>query len=215
MSGQFEPNVRSTAVNAIWLSSILPSTANSGAVMSSSRLRQSHHMVNCVDRATVRQKKTGMLVRFELSEQTREAVDSYIKAANKKPGEYLSANRQNPDSCVTTRRRHWIGSELFWDAFPAANQGNPYLSAHRGICVPSNCYLVIPRSKAPSAIWVSSSTMRWPYRRRSRSELRGQSGKALSALVGQDSARRRLPWTHSAIRYWSTSGGRVPRALSD
>jgi integrase len=31
-----------------------------------------------VDRATVRQKKTGMPVRFELSEQTREAVDSYL-----------------------------------------------------------------------------------------------------------------------------------------
>jgi hypothetical protein len=35
-----------------------------------------------VDRATVRQKKTGTPVRFELSEQTREAVDDYIKAAS-------------------------------------------------------------------------------------------------------------------------------------
>src|SRR6476469_9860467 len=39
------------------------------------------------DRATVRQKKTGQPVRFELSEQTREAVDDYLTAANKKPGE--------------------------------------------------------------------------------------------------------------------------------
>ncbi len=36
------------------------------------------------DRATVRQKKTGQPVRFELSEQTREAVDDYLTAANKK-----------------------------------------------------------------------------------------------------------------------------------
>jgi len=35
------------------------------------------------DRATVRQKKTGRPVRFELSEQNRQAVDDYLKAANK------------------------------------------------------------------------------------------------------------------------------------
>src|SRR4029077_7742450 len=32
------------------------------------------------DRATVRQKKTGRPVRFELSEQTRQAIDDYLKA---------------------------------------------------------------------------------------------------------------------------------------
>lgn len=42
-----------------------------------------------VDRATVRQKKTGRPVRFELTEQTRQAVDAYLKAAGKKPGELL------------------------------------------------------------------------------------------------------------------------------
>src|SRR5882757_5783144 len=43
------------------------------------------------DRATVRQKKTGHPVRFELTEQTRQAVNDYLKAANKKPGEFLFA----------------------------------------------------------------------------------------------------------------------------
>ena len=43
-----------------------------------------------VDRATVRQKKTGRPVRFELTEQTRQAVDDYIKAASKRP---VSARR--------------------------------------------------------------------------------------------------------------------------
>jgi integrase len=38
---------------------------------------------HAVDRATVRQKKTGQPVRFEMTEQTREAVDSYIAAAHK------------------------------------------------------------------------------------------------------------------------------------
>jgi integrase len=40
------------------------------------------------DRATVRQKKTGRPVRFELSEQTRQAVDDYLKATSKRPGEF-------------------------------------------------------------------------------------------------------------------------------
>src|SRR3984893_5126078 len=42
-----------------------------------------------VDRATVRQKKTGRPVKFELTDQTRQALDDYVKAANKRSGEYL------------------------------------------------------------------------------------------------------------------------------
>src|SRR6186997_1772579 len=33
-----------------------------------------------VDRATVRQRKTGRSVRFELTEQTRQAIDAYLKS---------------------------------------------------------------------------------------------------------------------------------------
>src|SRR5258705_6436868 len=55
------------------------------------------------DRATVRQKqkKTGRPVRFELGEQTRQAVDDYLKAANKKPGEFLFTSRRVPDRSMT------------------------------------------------------------------------------------------------------------------
>jgi integrase len=42
-----------------------------------------------IDRATVRQRKTGRPVRFELTEQTRQAVDDYHKISHKKPGEFL------------------------------------------------------------------------------------------------------------------------------
>ena len=67
------------------------------------------------DRATVRQKKTGQPVRFELSEQTRQAVDDYLKAANKRPGEFLFTGRRGPDRYMTTRQyarlvSEWIGS---------------------------------------------------------------------------------------------------------
>ena len=42
-----------------------------------------------MDRATVRQKKTGRPVKFELTDQTRQAIDDYLKAASKKPGDFL------------------------------------------------------------------------------------------------------------------------------
>src|ERR1700682_3968397 len=50
-----------------------------------------------VDRATVRQKKTGHPVRFELTEQTRQAVDDYLRVSAKKPGEFMFTGRRGPD----------------------------------------------------------------------------------------------------------------------
>jgi integrase len=68
-----------------------------------------------LDRATVRQKKTGQPVRFELTEQTREAVDDYLKAAGKKPGEFLFSGRRGPERSMSTRQyarlvSEWIAS---------------------------------------------------------------------------------------------------------
>jgi integrase len=57
-----------------------------------------------VDRATVRQKKTGRSVRFELTGQTRQAVDDYIKAAGRKPGDFLFRSRRDHGRCMTTRQ---------------------------------------------------------------------------------------------------------------
>src|ERR1700726_1064344 len=55
-----------------------------------------------VDRATVRQKKTGQPVRFELTEQTRQAVDDYVRAASKKPGEFMFTRRRGSEKSITT-----------------------------------------------------------------------------------------------------------------
>jgi Phage integrase family len=52
----------------------------------------------------VRQRKTGHPVRFELTEQTRQAVDDYLKAADKQPGEYLFTSRRRPGEAMTTRQ---------------------------------------------------------------------------------------------------------------
>jgi integrase len=48
-----------------------------------------------VDRATVRQKKTGRPVRFELTEHTRQAIDGYLKSSRQKPGEFLFPGRRS------------------------------------------------------------------------------------------------------------------------
>jgi len=63
------------------------------------------------DRATVRQKKTGHPVRFELSEQTRQAVDDYLKTANKRPGEFLFAARGGANAAMSTRQYARLVSE--------------------------------------------------------------------------------------------------------
>jgi integrase len=68
-----------------------------------------------LDRATVRQRKTGHPVRFELTEQTREAIDAYIKAAGRRPGDFLFQSRRFPGRSLTTRQcarlvSGWIAS---------------------------------------------------------------------------------------------------------
>src|SRR3989442_14241010 len=52
-----------------------------------------------IDRATVRQKKMGRPVKFEVTEQTRQAVDDYIRTARKKPGEFLFTGRYGLGGC--------------------------------------------------------------------------------------------------------------------
>jgi integrase len=64
-----------------------------------------------IARATVRQKKTGRPVRFELTDQTRQAVDSYLKTATKKPGEFLFTSRRRPGESMTTRQYARLVSE--------------------------------------------------------------------------------------------------------
>ena len=39
----------------------------------------------CIERATVRQKKTGRPVKFEMTEQTRQAIDRYLASFSEKP----------------------------------------------------------------------------------------------------------------------------------
>jgi len=57
-----------------------------------------------LDRATVRQRKTGRPVRFEITEQTRQAIDDYLKLAGRRPGQFLFADRRGDARSLTTRQ---------------------------------------------------------------------------------------------------------------
>lgn len=67
-----------------------------------------------LDRGTIRQKKTGRPVRFELTDQTRQAIDEYLRLTGRKPGQFLFAGRGDR-SGLTTRQYarlvlEWIAS---------------------------------------------------------------------------------------------------------
>ena len=56
-----------------------------------------------VDRATIRQSKTGRPVRFEITEQTRQAIDDHLAATRSAPSDYLFQG-QRRDRHLTTRQ---------------------------------------------------------------------------------------------------------------
>jgi integrase len=67
-----------------------------------------------LDRATIRQKKTGRPVRFELTDQTRCALDDYLRLTGRKPGQVLFCGR-DPSCGLTTRQyarlvNDWVAS---------------------------------------------------------------------------------------------------------
>lgn len=57
-----------------------------------------------MDRATIRQMKTGRPVRFELTDQTRQAIDDYLRLTGRKAGQFLFAGRGNSHRGLTTRQ---------------------------------------------------------------------------------------------------------------
>ena len=57
-----------------------------------------------VERATVRQKKTGQPVQFEVTEQTRQAVDDYLRTAERKQGEFLFGAQRHQHRGLSTRQ---------------------------------------------------------------------------------------------------------------
>ena len=68
-----------------------------------------------LDRATIRQRKTSRPVRFELTDQTRQAIDTYLRSSGREPGQYLFAGRGDGSRALTTRQyarlvQNWVAS---------------------------------------------------------------------------------------------------------
>lgn len=57
-----------------------------------------------LDRASVRQRKTGKPVRFEITEQTRHAIDDYLSQRGGASGPYLFPGRGSSGGHLTTRQ---------------------------------------------------------------------------------------------------------------
>lgn len=69
----------------------------------------------CIERAMVRQRKTGRPVKFELTEQTRQAVDAHLRSNGWRMNNYLFSGRRDRNTHLTTRQyarlvSQWISS---------------------------------------------------------------------------------------------------------
>ena len=64
-----------------------------------------------LDRATVRQRKTGRPDRFELTDQTRLAIDDYLRTTGRQPGQFLFAGRGDGPHGLTTKQYAWLVHE--------------------------------------------------------------------------------------------------------
>ena len=68
-----------------------------------------------VDRATVRQRKTGRPVRFDLTDQTRQAIDGFLRLTGRKAGQVLFPGSRDASRGLTTRQYarlvgEWVAS---------------------------------------------------------------------------------------------------------
>jgi integrase len=68
-----------------------------------------------MDRATIRQSKTGRPVKFELTDQTRSAIDEYLRLSGRKPDQFLFPGRGAGTHGLTTKQyarlvHEWVAS---------------------------------------------------------------------------------------------------------
>ncbi len=68
------------------------------------RVRDVAHGEHVLSRATVKQKKTGQPVQFELTEQTRDSVREWVTKAKLSTGDYLFPSRARLSPHLSTRQ---------------------------------------------------------------------------------------------------------------
>jgi len=101
-----------------------------------------------IDLANVRQRKTGRPVRFELTEQTRQSLDAYLRSSGRKPGQVLFPGR-GADIRSMTRLLSSMGPVTYVPP-PAIDTMPPPRAAQRSIAVWIAVVLsVVPSLTAP------------------------------------------------------------------
>jgi integrase len=132
-----------------------------------------------MDRATIRQKKTGRPVRFELTDQARMTIDEYLNLTGRKSGQFLFAGRGDGARGLTTRQyarlvQEWVASI----GLDPAKFGTHSLRRTKAVLIYRrtgtseryNFCSGIPKSKVRCAISASRSMTRSRSRRRSTSD---------------------------------------------
>ena len=168
-------------------------------------------------RATVRQRKTGRPVRFELMEQTRQAVDDYLKATGKVPGEFLFTGRRRVGEAMTTRQyarlvAEWItgiGLDPHIFATHSLRRTKATLIYRR---TGSLLRLATRKWKVRSDISELRSMMRSPSLSKSKSEVSGQSGHCSARLLAPLRAKSRHMQRSKTILRSPRRRGRGPWA---
>ena len=144
-----------------------------------------------LDRATVRQKKTGRPVRFELTEQTRQAIDEYLRMSCKNAGEFLFAGRGGDGRGLTTRQyARLVGQWVASIGLDPLKFGTHSLRRTKAT--------LIHRRTGNLRILASKSMMPLRLQRKSRSEVPGQRCRALPSPETEKTGHFR---TH-ALQQW-------------
>jgi integrase len=68
---------------------------------------------HALERATIRQRKTGRPVRFELTEPTRQAINEYLTASGRMPSDYLFGSRRRGQGMTTRQYARLLSEWLF------------------------------------------------------------------------------------------------------
>jgi hypothetical protein len=178
-----------------------------------------------LDRASIRQRKTGRPVRFEITEQTRQAIDEYLQRGGA-PGPYLFPGRGSAGGHLTTRQYSRLVAEwLTMIGLEACLYGTHSLRRTKATLIYQKTgnlravQLLLGHTKmALCVISGSRSTTHLPWPSRSTSEKQRQGRHALPPISRQSRGHllssqrpiefRFLQVAHVQIARWSDRNGR-------
>ena len=88
-----------------------------------------------MDRATIRQRKTGRPVRFELTDPTRQAIDDYLRLTGRMPGQFLFPGRGDPHGLTTKQYARLVHEWVVSIGLEAGKFGTHSLRRTRAVLI--------------------------------------------------------------------------------